>query len=311
MRFRTACARLAVAFVFSMTAISAAQARPSALWDHSNLVACVVNHFDAKARNPEEMAQMFNRLGITKLAYNWRENDVANFDVLIDTMQKHHIEIVAWVLYGSGNAHTQLILDTLKRHKIRPQLWIEETGQGRELADIQTTPEQQKQKIKDQADKIEALSKLSRPYGNKIVLYNHNGWLGMEENQIAVIDELKKRGVKDVGMVYNFTHARDKVHDDSKVFSTLWPKMKPHVVEVNITGMAMDGHVLYPSQGDGELEMMGIIQKSGWKGPVGITAEKGGDAEVTLKSYQVGLDWLAAELDKSGSGGPKPFPPAD
>lgn len=311
MRSRTACARLAIACALSLTAISAAQARPSPLWNHDNVVACVVNHFDAKARNPEEMAQMFNRLGITKLAYNWRENDVANFDNVIDSMEKHHIQIVAWVLYGSGNAHTQLILDTFKKHGIHPQLWIEETGQGRELADVQVSPEQQRQKIKDQADKIQALSKISKPYGTKIVLYNHNGWLGMEENQIAVIDELKKRGVKDVGMVYNFTHARDKVHDDSKVFATLWPKMKPHIVEVNITGMAMDGTVLYPSQGDSELEMMGIIQKSGWKGPVGITAEKGGDAEVTLKNYLVGLDWLARELDKPGSAGPKPFPPAD
>jgi hypothetical protein len=311
MKFRTACVRLAVACTLSMATAAVTEARTNSLWDHGNVVACVVNHFDSKARGPEEMAEMFNRLGITKLAYNWRENDVANFDNLIDTMQKHHVEIVAWVLYGSGNAHTQLILDTFKRHKIHPQLWIEETGQGRELADIQTTPEQQKQKVNEQADKIEALSKLSKPYGAKIVLYNHNGWLGMEENQIAVIGELAKRGVKNVGMVYNFTHARDKVHDDSKVFSTLWPKMKPHVVEVNLTGMSMDGHVLYPSQGDGELEMMSIIQHSGWKGPVGITAEKGGDAEVTLKNYFIGLDWLAAELNKSGSGGAKPFPPAD
>ena len=311
MKSRAAFAHVAAACAISMVATNATDARTSPdLWAHSNLVACVVNHFDAKARSPEDTAQMFNGLGITKLAYNWREPDVPNFDTEIDTMQKHGIELQAWVLYGSGNAHTQLILDTFKRHNIRPQLWIEETGQGKEPADIQTTPEQQVQRVKDEADKIEALAKLATPYGVKIVLYNHNGWLGLEENQIAVIESLKKRGVANVGMVYNFTHARDKTHDDSKVFATLWPKMKPYIVEVNITGMAMDGHVLYPSQGDGELEMMRIIQKSGWHGPVGITAEKGGDAEVTLKNYLVGLDWLAAEMKKSGSAGPAPFPAA-
>jgi hypothetical protein len=295
-----------------MAAVSAGDARTGHdLWDHGNLVACVVNHFDAKARDPEETAQMFNRLGITKLAYNWRENDVANFDKEIETMQKHGIAIQAWVLYGSGNAHTQLILDTFKRHHIHPPLWIEEAGQGREAADVEVTPEQQQQKVNEEADKIEALAKLATPYGVQIVLYNHNGWLGMEPNQIAVIERLKERGVKNVGMVYNFTHARDKLHDDSKVFATLWPKMQRYVVEVNITGMSVDPHVLYPSQGDGELEMMRIIQNSGWHGPIGITAEKGGDAEVTLKNYLIGLDWLAAELKKPGSGGPKPFPPAD
>jgi hypothetical protein len=33
---------------------------------------------------------------------------------------------------------------------------------------------------------------------------------------------------------------------------------------------------------------------------------EGGDAEVTLRNYQVGLDWLAKELKKAGSGGLRP-----
>jgi hypothetical protein len=80
------------------------------------------------------------------------------------------------------------------------------------------------------------------------------------------------------------------------------------VVAVNITGTAMDGNLIYPSQGDRELEMMRTIQASGWKGPIGLIAEKGGDAEVTLRNYQVGLGWLAAELRQPGSGGARPFP---
>ena len=56
--------------------------------------------------------------------------------------------------------------------------------------------------------------------------------------------------------------------------------------------------------------MMRIIQDSGWKGPVGIIGEKSGDAEVTLRNYLIGLDWLAAELKQPGSGGARPFPPA-
>ena len=82
MKFRTACARFAVACAFSMVTAAAAEALTDNLWERGNLVACVVNHFDAKNRNPEETAQMFNRLGITKLAYNWREPDVAHFDEL-------------------------------------------------------------------------------------------------------------------------------------------------------------------------------------------------------------------------------------
>ena len=55
--------------------------------------------------------------------------------------------------------------------------------------------------------------------------------------------------------------------------------------------------------------MMRIIQDSGWRGPIGLIAEKGGDAELTLSNYLRGLDWLAAELKQAGSGGPQPFPP--
>lgn len=303
MKLRSAC--FSIACVLSLTASGAARTGHG-LWDHGNIVACVVNHFDAKARSPEDTAQMFNRLGITKLSYNWREVDVANFDTEIDAMQKHHVQIVAWILYGSGNAHTQLILDTFKRHHIHPQLWIEEAGQKRTAEEVHPSAEQQQQKVNDEADKVAMVAKLATPYGVKVVLYNHNGWLGMEENQLAVIARLKQLGVPNVGMVYNFTHARDALHDDSREFATLWPKMQPYVVEVNITGMAMDGTVLYPSQGDAELDMMRVIQQSGWHGPIGITAEKGGDAEVNLRNYLLGVDWLAAELKKPGSAGPKP-----
>jgi hypothetical protein len=111
-------------------------------------------------------------------------------------------------------------------------------------------------------------------------------------------------------MVYNFSHARDGFHDDSKNFPQLWKKMRDHVVAVNVTGMRTDEDVVYPSQGDSELEMLRTIQESGWRGPIGLVAEKGGDAEVTLGNYMVGLDWLAAELKQPGSGGPRPFPPA-
>jgi len=170
------------------------------------------------------------------------------------------------------------------------------------------TPEEQEQRVKQEADRINELVKLAAPYGSKVELYNHNGWFGMEENQLAIIVRLKEMGVTDVGMVYNFSHARDELHDDSKNFPALWKQIKEHVVAVNITGMHWEGQEVYPSQGDSELEMMRTIQESGWKGHIGLIAEKGGDAEVTLKNYMIGLDWLAAELKQPGSGGNPPFP---
>jgi sugar phosphate isomerase/epimerase len=170
------------------------------------------------------------------------------------------------------------------------------------------TPEEQESRVKEAANRIKALVRFAAPYGCSIELYNHNGWFGLEENQLAIIERLREMGITGVGMVYNFSHARDAFHDDSKNFPELWKKMKDHVVAVNITGMRTDEDVVYPSQGDSELDMMRTIEESGWRGPIGLVAEKGGDAEVTLRNYIVGLDWLAAELKQPGSGGPHPFP---
>jgi hypothetical protein len=54
--------------------------------------------------------------------------------------------------------------------------------------------------------------------------------------------------------------------------------------------------------------MMRVIERSGWRGPVGVLAETGGDAALALTNAMRGLDWLAAELRQPDSGGPRPFP---
>lgn len=170
------------------------------------------------------------------------------------------------------------------------------------------TPEGQEARVRKEADRIAALVTLTAPYGVHVELYNHNGWFGMMNNQLAVIERLKARGITDVGMVYNFDHARDELHDDTVEFRTLWKGIEPYVVAINVAGTHAEPMSLLPSQGDRELDMMRTVQNSGWQGPVGVNAETGGDAEVTFKNCLVGLDWLSAELRHAGSGGARPFP---
>jgi len=299
------------------------------LWAHDNLIAWCVVPFDAKNRGPEERAQMLEKLGFTKFAYDWRPVHVPTFDAEIEALKRHGINLFAWWFpFDADDPGAKATLEVFKRHDVHPQLWImlprketaammsgkmspEEAHQeflrmmGQEL---RITPQEQEVRVKQDADRINALVKLAAPYGSKVEIYNHNGWLGMLDNEIAIIKRLKELGVTDVGIVYNLSHARDAFHDDTVNFPALWKKIKSHVVAVNITGTCMDGTSIYPSQGDRELEMMRTIQDSGWRGPIGLIAEKGGDAETTLRNYLVGLDWLAAELKQAGSGGPRPFP---
>ena len=322
--------------------------RNGGIWSHQNLFAWCVVPFDANKRSPQERALMLKRLGFRSFAYDWRDENVPTFDAEIDSLSEQRIHLLAWWFpFDAEDAAAKATLDTFRRHNVHPQLWVPQSsrptpetekkvegllpqgvkipkngddwsklsdeqrkiiGEAFEKADATESPAERDQRVLREAERIKKLVALATPYGVRVELYNHNGWYGIEENQLAIIQKLKTLGVNDVGMVYNFSHARDTAHDDTKEFPALWKKIKPYVVAVNITGTHMDGDLIYPSQGDRELEMMRVIQSSGWKGPVGLIAEKGGDAEVTLRNYMKGLDWLAAEVQQSGSGGEPPFP---
>lgn len=274
----------------------------SSLWSHDNLVAWCAVPFDANKRGPEERAAMLEKLGFKNFAYDWRAEHVPTFDAEIEALARHHINLLAWWFqFEASDPLAKSTLETFRRHGVHPQLWV---MQSTVKAPAGSTDEQL---ISQNATRIAALHQLAAPYGCRIGLYNHNGWFGVLDHQLAILDRLRERGVTDVGIVYNFSHARDAHHDDTADFPALWKKIKPHVIAVNVTGMRMDGQIIYPSQGDSELEMMRTIQESGWTGPVGVIAEKGGDAEVTLRNYLKGIDWLAAEIEKPGSGGARPF----
>ncbi|MES2572673.1 MAG: TIM barrel protein, partial [Verrucomicrobiota bacterium] len=173
-----------------------------------------------------------------------------------------------------------------------------------------TTPEEQRQRVEQEADRIGQIARIAAPYGCKVELYNHNGWFGDPDNEVAIIERLRQLGVKEVGMVYNFSHG----HHDIADFPAIWKRIHPYVVAVNVTGMVEDGEtkLMPPSQGKFELGMLRVILQSGWRGPIGLIAEQGGDAEVTLGNYLRGLEWLKKELTQAGSGGPRPdfAPPA-
>lgn len=94
----------------------------------SNLVAWCIVPFDAKKRGPEERAAMLEKIGIKRLAYDYRAEHVPTFDAEILALQKHKIELTAWWFPSTLNADARNILDVLKRHDLKPQLWI--TGGG-------------------------------------------------------------------------------------------------------------------------------------------------------------------------------------
>jgi hypothetical protein len=281
--------------------------------------------------------------------------ELLSLDAGIEALQKHGITLISSLfLVDADNPEAKTLLETFKHHHVHPQLWVlrypdmqaltwpkpfdtlpprqrEEAlakmsprESSKVMMDLmrQTltkTPEEQARRVQEEADRVLAIVKLAAAYGINVALYNHggwNGWSGLMENQIAVVDSLKKRGIANIGIVYNFDCAKDELHDDTADFPAFWKRAKSYVIAVSVSGVPSElGTLIYPGQGGRELEMMRTIQESRWKGPIGLSAEiglndewKAGDAEITLRNDLIGLDWLASELKHAGSGGRRPFP---
>lgn len=256
-----------------------------------NLVAWCIVPFDAKKRGPEERAQMLQRLGIRRLAYDFRPEHIASFDREIDALQAHGIELAAfWVpadLEPERNTLVHVIFDLLKRRGVRPQLWVTVSGTDtRQFLDLP-----QPQRVERVARAVFYLAERARAFGCRVGLYNHGGWFGQPENQIAII---RRVGLDNVGIVYNFHHG----HEHLDRFPELFRQMLPYLMAVNLNGMRKGGPQILPlGQGDQELQMMRIIRQSGYQGLIGILDHRPElDAEVSLRENLAGLQKLLEQL---------------
>lgn len=257
-----------------------------------NLVAWCVVPFDAKKRGPQERAQMLKRLGITRLAYDWRAKDIPTFDQELDALAQHGIKLEAfWIPCRSpepaNEKDVRTILDLLKRRQVKTQLWISLSG-GAIPGSADLT---QVQRVEAASRPIGYIAAEAAKIGCSVGLYNHGGWFGEPENQIAIINRL---GMKNVGIVYNFHHG----HEHVDRFPELFAKMKPHLLALNINGMKKDGAKILPlGEGDLELGMLKIVKESGYRGPLGILDHRGElDAELSLQQNIDGLQKLLRQL---------------
>jgi hypothetical protein len=263
------------------------------LFARTNLVAWCIVPFDARKRGPEERAVMLSRLGIRRMAYDWREEHIATFHDEVAACRRHGIDLTAWWFPSTLNDHARLILQVLERNGVRTQLWV--TGGGGPTV----SEEEQRIRVRQEADRIRPIAEAAEHIGCSVGLYNHGGWFSEPENQVAVIREL---ALKNVGIVYNFHHG----HHHIDTFAHLFGVMQPHLLAVNLNGMLRDGDqkgpkILPIGDGDQELAMLRVMRDSGWLGPVGILDHlQDTDTEDTLRDNLLGLERLVRQLDDGG-----------
>lgn len=140
---------------------------------------------------------------------------------------------------------------------------------------------------------IAYLSQKAQELGCKIALYNHGGWYGKPDNQLEIIKKLPN---ENLGVVFNFHHAHDKLEHYSENIK----KLQPYLWCVNLNGMKADGpKIITIGKGDLEKEMILQLIDFGYKGPFGILGHvKGGDPEKILKENFNGLQSMTQKLEK-------------
>ena len=297
--------------VFGSLASSLPGAPPKLeLFDHDNLVAWCIVPFDSEKRGPKERAAMLSDLGLKRIAYDYRAEHIPTFDDELNALKAKGIELTAWWFPGVLNDEAQMTLELFERHDVHPQLWI--TGSGEPT----TSPEEQRQRVKDEAARLRPIAEAAATVGCKVALYNHGGWFGEPENQIEIIKELN---LDNVGIVYNLHHG----HDHLDRFPQMLAEMKPYLLAFNLNGMVPGGDrvgqkIVPLGAGENDLKLLRTLAESDWVGPVGILDhDPAVDSRLRLQDNLNGLDWLVEQLKGEDAGArpeyqswTRPAPPA-
>ena len=270
------------------TGLSAAEP----LYDLKNLAAWCIVPFDNQKRTPEQRAAMVAKMGLTKVAYDWRQENVPEFESEILAYKKHGIEFFAF-----WSTHDEAFR-LFEKHQLHPQVWVMAGSKG----------DSQEAKVKNAAEGLLPVIAKAAKIGSKVAIYNHGGWSGEPENMVALCEYLRKHhDVTNVGIVYNLHHG----HGHLARLDEALKLMLPHLLCLNLNGMDVGGDakgrkILPIGVGGEDLKVLRQVRASGYAGPVGILNHTMEDAEGRLLDNLDGLRHLVPQLDDLPPG-PKPM----
>src|SRR5690606_18318846 len=211
--------------VFIVSVVQSSYGQKKGAFHKDNLVAWCIVPFDAMKRSPEERAAMLKEIGITRLAYDWREEHIPTFDAEFRALSNQGIKLEAFWLTASRNAanntHVKTVFDFLQRNQVKTQTWLlmfEWKGFD-ELS--------QAEKVAHMAEEIRYIAQKDDALGCQVAHYRRGGWVGDPEYRLEIIRQM---GLYDVGIVYNLHHARSL----DKRFKTFEPQIHPSFLGVNI-----------------------------------------------------------------------------
>ena len=256
------------------------------IFQRDRLVAWCIVPFDARKRTPSQRAEMVDKLGIARVAYDWRGEHVPTFEEEIQEYKKHGIEFFAFWSWHDD------LEPLIVKHGVRPQIWLM-------VPEVRHKPDSEK--VQAAAETLRPMVEKTAKLGLRLGLYNHGGWGGEPENLAAVCAYLREhQDALHVGIVYNFHHGHEHIDRFPEAFATV----KPYLLCLNLNGMAdpstvagNQNKILPIGQGVHEHNMIKEALRQGYQGPIGILDHRSEmDAELSLKQNLDGLDALVNEL---------------
>ena len=282
------CVALVVVWLLVMPAVQtmAVDLEAKKIFQPDRLVAWCIVPFDVRKRTPSQRAEMINKLGMARVAYDWRAEHVPTFEEEIQQYKKHDIEFFAF--WSWHDALEPLIA----KYGIRPQIWLMLPGVG---------DKPDSEKVRAAAEVLRPMVEKTAKLGLRLGLYNHGGWGGEPENLAAVCKYLRQhQNAEHVGIVYNFHHGHEHIARFSKAFAAV----KPYLLCLNLNGMVdpsdlagNQNKILPIGKGVHERDMIKEVLRQGYQGPIGILDHRSEvDAKLSLKQNLDGLDALLNEL---------------
>lgn len=272
---------------------SAAKASTPAVdpFARDQLVAWCIVPFDSQQRTPAARAEMVRRLGLRRVAYDWRAEHVPQFEEEILQYRQHGIEFFAF--WGTHDDAFRLFA----KYELHPQIWqMVSNPPGETDAD----------RLRAAVAQLRPLVERTRTAGCKLGLYNHGGWGGEPANMVAICQALRtEQRAGHVGIVYNLHHGHGHLDDFAESLALL----QPYLLCLNLNGMTRGGEargakILPLGAGEQDLRLLKIIRESGYRGPIGIIGHTQDDVEQRLQDNLDGLDWLLPQLRGEPAGPP-------
>ena len=232
---------------------------------------------------------MLEKLGIRKVAYDWRAEHIPTFDAELEAYARHGIVLHAfWMPVDTATPltenHWPIVLDLVERHHVTPELWVMLNNQ---LVDASARREACRAALQRY---LAPVARAAAKRNCRIGFYNHGGWWGEPDNQIRVLQGSSLDGLRE---------CRSGLQLSSRACarSELFRAGTPHAA------LFVDGehqrHARWRpanspvGEGSHEAAMLRDLVAAGYRGPIGILHHRDGvDAEIGLKENLHGIEQL-------------------